>query len=123
MSLEDTVRSFLDPNIEGDIDRALDYFTDTASYRVNAWNEPLVGREAIRADFDRQHSLWSDLRVQLVNVATVGNVVFTERIDTVQMAGRDVDAHIVGVFEFDDPGKIVDWREYFDMKEIEAQFS
>jgi limonene-1,2-epoxide hydrolase len=29
--------------------------------------------------------------------------------------------HIVGVFELDSEGKIVSERDYFDMKEIEAQ--
>jgi limonene-1,2-epoxide hydrolase len=50
-------------------------------------------------------------------------VVFSERLDTAHMTelDRDVRVHIVSVFELDPEGKIVSEREYFDMKEVEAQ--
>jgi limonene-1,2-epoxide hydrolase len=64
---------------------------------VNAWNEPLVGLNAIAKDFNRQHALWTDPRINVLNVASTANVVFIERIDTVHMMGRDVDVHMVGV--------------------------
>jgi len=121
--LEHSVRAFLDLGVKGDIAGSLDCFADGASYQVNAWNEPLIGRDAIRLDLEGQRKLWSNFRYQLLNIGTVGNVVFTERIDTVQVADRDVNVHMAGVFEFDDAAKIVSWRDYFDMKEIEAQLA
>lgn len=121
--LEDAVRAFLDLGVKGNVAGSVDYLADDASYRVNGWNEPFVGHDAIRHDFERQRILWSDFRYQLLNIGTVGNVVFTERIDTVRMAGRDVSIHMAGVFEFDDAGKIASWRDYFDTKEIEAQLA
>jgi limonene-1,2-epoxide hydrolase len=90
---------------------------------VNAWNDPLVGVAAIAKDMERQHGLWSDLRIKLVNLAFTGNVVFTERVDTVHMMGRDIDIHMAGIFEVTEDGKISSWRDYFDMKEIEAQLT
>lgn len=39
------------------------------------------------------------------------------------MSGKDITIHAVGVFKINDDGKIADWREYYDMKEIEAQFA
>jgi limonene-1,2-epoxide hydrolase len=122
---EGIVRSFLDVSVEGDIDKGLDYFAQDGSYQVNAWNEALVGIDAIRSDFERQRTLWSDFRYELVNVASVGRVVFTERIDTVHMMGlsKDIRIHAVGVFEIDTNRKITSWRDYFDMKEVEAQFA
>ena len=59
------VRSFLDSSVKGDIQESLGYFTPDATYRVNAWNEPLRGIEAIRSDIERQRSLWSDFRYEL----------------------------------------------------------
>jgi limonene-1,2-epoxide hydrolase len=41
----------------------------------------------------------------------------------VHMMGKDVDIHVVGVFEVGDDDKVSSWREYFDMKEIEAQLA
>ena len=120
---EFVVRSFLDSSVEGDVQRSLDHFTADATYRVNAWNAPFRGIEAIRSDFERQRSLWSDFRYEFLEMAIVGSTVLAERIDTVRMAGKDITIHAVGVFEVDDAGKITDWREYYDMKEIEAQFA
>ena len=117
-----TVRSLLELFRAGDAD-VLGSFADDASYRVNAWNEGFVGLEAIAAEFERQHNLWSDLRIEILNIGSIGEVVFAERIDTVHMMGRDVHIHAVGVFEFGGAGKITSWREYFDMKEVEAQVS
>jgi limonene-1,2-epoxide hydrolase len=117
------VREFLDVSVKGDIMGSLGYFADGASYRINAWNEPLVGIDAIRADFERQRALWSDFRYDLLNIASAGRAVFTERIDTVHMTGKDLTVHAVGVFEVDSDGKITSWRDYFDMKEIEAQLA
>ena len=114
------VRSFLD-SINGDVEESLGFFTADATYRVNAWNEPVCGIEAIRSEFERQHALWSNFSYELLGVATVNASVFAERCDTVNMVGKDITIHAVGVFEVNDDGKIVDWREYYDMKEIEAQ--
>jgi limonene-1,2-epoxide hydrolase len=109
--------------VAGDLQESLGYFTSDATYRVIAWSEPIRGIEAIRSEFERQRSLWSDFRYELLEIATVGGAVLVERIDTVHMAGKDITIHAVGVFEVDDDGKISDWREYYDMKEIEAQFA
>jgi limonene-1,2-epoxide hydrolase len=120
---EAAVRSLMEAWTTGDNATTLGCLVDGASYRVNAWHEPLTSLEAIANDLERQHALWSDLRVKLLNIASIGNVVFTERIDTVHMAGGDVDVHIVGVFEVGDDGKISSWRDYYDMKEVEAQLA
>lgn len=119
--LEDAVRAFLDLGVEGDVESSVACFADGGTYRINAWYEPFIGHDAIRQEFNRQRALWSDFRYQLLNIGALGNVVFSERIDTIRMAGRDASVHMAGVFEFDEAGKIASWRDYFDTKEIEAQ--
>jgi limonene-1,2-epoxide hydrolase len=118
---EKVVLSLIERLNNNDNAGVLECFAPNAAYRVNAWNEPLVGVEAIAGDFERQHALWSDLRIRVDNIASNANVVFTERVDTVTMMGRDIATHMVGVFELDDDDKIVSWRDYFDMKEVESQ--
>jgi limonene-1,2-epoxide hydrolase len=120
---EEVVRSLIERMNANDNEAVFASFAENASYRVNAWNEPILGVDAITQDFERQHALWSDLRIKLVNLASAGNVIFTERIDTVHMMGRDIDVHMAGVFEVDSHGKIASWRDYFDMKEIESQLA
>ena len=118
---EKAVLSLIERMNANDDQALLEYFAPNGMYRVNAWHEPLVGTDAIAADFERQHALWSDLRIEVMNIASTANVVFTERIDTVHMMDRDVSTHMAGVFEFDGNDKIVSWRDYFDMKEVESQ--
>jgi limonene-1,2-epoxide hydrolase len=120
---EAVVQSLLEVMSKGDVAAVLPHFAEGASYRVNAWNEPLVGVDAIGKEMQRQMAMWSDFRFDLLNVASTGNVVFTERIDTVHMMGRDLDIHVAGVFEVTQDGKISSWRDYFDMKEVESQLA
>jgi limonene-1,2-epoxide hydrolase len=124
--MEDTrevvVRSFMASWKLG-VQVSLSYLSQDAIYRVNAWHKPLQGIEAIRLDFERQRSMWTEFSCELLNTAMVGDTVFTERLDTVHTSGKDITIHSVGVFEVNDGGKITNWRDYFDMKEIEAQFT
>jgi limonene-1,2-epoxide hydrolase len=120
---EETVSAFLEAQAEGDIDRTLDYLAKDADYRVPAWKESLTDTDAIRAELERQQATLSDMRTEVLNVASTDHVVFSERIDTQIMTviGREVEVHIVGVYELGPDGKILSEREYFDMKEVEAQ--
>ena len=120
---EAVVRSLLGAFIAGDFAGALEHFAADASYRVNVWNEPLVGHAAINGDFERQAALWTDFRYDLVSIASTDGVVLTERVDRVHMMDRDVEIHAVGVFDVGSDGKITSWRDYFDMKEIEDQLA
>jgi limonene-1,2-epoxide hydrolase len=74
--------------------------------------------DAIYDEFLRQASSTSNGRVELLAVASVGRTVFVERRDLVTIEGKDVAVHVTGVFEVDDEGKIVAWRDYFDSREI-----
>src|SRR5579864_3587780 len=120
---EQIVRDFLDVFEEGDIAGSARCFARDASYRMNAWNEPIVGVDAIRAEFLRQEGLWSDFRFDLLNIASTGSVVFTERVDRGQWRGKDMAVHVAGVFEIDEDGKITAWRDYYDPQEVESQHS
>jgi len=120
---EATVREFLDRGAAGDLTGSAELLADDAVYRVNGWNEPFRGRDEIAAEFRRQRTLWSDFRYEMLNVATVGNLVLTERIDTVRVDGGDITVHVAGVFEFDAGGRIASWRDYFDSHEIEEQLA
>jgi limonene-1,2-epoxide hydrolase len=77
---------------------------------VFAWEEPFVGREAIRYELLRQAASYRDGRFEILNVASAGQVVI-ERIDWVTMNDKRAGFHVVGVFEVDDHGKIASWRD------------
>ena len=55
------------------------------------------------------------IRVDMVNIVANGNLVLTERVDTMVGAdGKDVlGFRLMGIFEVEG-GKITAWRDYFD---------
>jgi limonene-1,2-epoxide hydrolase len=101
----------------------LDYLAKDADYRIPAWKESLNDTDAIRSSLETDQATLSDMRYELLNVASTNRVVFSERIDYQHMKdiGRDTEVHIVGVYELGPDGKIVNERKYFDMKEVETQ--
>jgi len=123
---ETAVRSFL-AETEGEkwdsarIERVLSHMAPDARYQVFAWEEPFVGHDAIRADLHRQGQLFRDLQVVIVTIGSVGQLVFTERQDSMTINGTAVTFHTAGVFEVDDAGKIAAWRDYLDSKEVETK--
>jgi limonene-1,2-epoxide hydrolase len=92
--------------------------TTDARYHVYAWEEPFVGREAIRGELLRQAPFFSDTEEEIMNVASVGHTIFVERHDCVTMFGKRAAFTVVGVFELDADGKITSWRDYLDSREI-----
>ena len=84
-----------------------------SAYTVNV-NDPLPAPSGIT---------WSNVTTTAgYPVATLSSNTVSDILGTLA-AGATVTIHVTGVFEFDDAGKISNWREYFDMKEIEAQFA
>lgn len=100
------------------VDRIVTGMVADAEYHVFAWQEPFVGRAAIREELLRQAPLFRPDGCEIVNVASVGTTVFVKRIDRVIMNGARFGVHVVGVFEVDANGKIASWRDYCDSAEI-----
>ena len=49
-----------------------------------------------------------------------GDLVFTERTDRFVTGGKTIELPVAGIFEIRD-GKIVAWRDYFDMQTFMTQ--
>jgi limonene-1,2-epoxide hydrolase len=123
---EATVRAFI-AELEGEqwdaarVERAVNRMASDARYQIFAWDDPIVGHEAIRAELLRQAPLLRDIRVKIVTIGSVGQTVFTERLDSMILHGKPITSHIAGVFEVDAKGKIAAWREYLDSRELSVQ--
>src|SRR5580704_9097753 len=97
------------------VDEMLGYMTDDAVYH-NIPIEPLKGRSEIRKGLHQFAGMLKADEIKIVHSAAAGNLVITERIDTmVTSDGKRTDLPVAGVFELRD-GKISAWRDYFDMK-------
>ena len=71
------------------------------------------GKKRVLRDLNMMGKYLTQFDVEMVNIAVNGNVVITERIDT--LAGRffSADIALMGVLVVKD-GKISEWRDYFD---------
>jgi len=100
-------------------DKIMSAFADDAVYH-NIPVQPIKGKKAIADIFRAFFELMDVSILEVVNSAANGNVVFTERIDRFRFAktGQRLDLPVNGVFEVRD-GKIVSFRDYFDLASFE----
>ena len=108
---EQAVRDFLkawdEPKTLGD------FFTDDAVFQMMA-RDPVHGREAIGEELANQAAWASNFDLAVLNIASDGDVVLVERLDSFDMNGATVKVPVVGVFECDSSAKFTAWRDYFD---------
>ncbi len=109
----DLVSAFCRAWSNRDVDEILGYFAEDAVYH-NMPMPPKQGKPAIKTLSQQIVSPTTWIEWETLNIAEAGNVVFTERVDRFEMAGKKVELPVAGVFEIEG-GKIKAWRDYFDM--------
>jgi limonene-1,2-epoxide hydrolase len=110
------VREFLAAWPRKNIDELMGYFTEDAVYH-NIPVAPARGTAEIRKIFEGflgGFTIWLDI----VNIATDGDRVYTERVDRFEVNGKRFELPVNGVFELRN-GKIVSFRDYFDLATFE----
>jgi limonene-1,2-epoxide hydrolase len=115
-SNEAIVLAFCEAFSRRDVDELLGFFTDQAVYH-NIPMSPAAGKAEIRATLEMFVPDSPSIEFEIRNVASAGQIVFTERIDRMTIAGNAVAVPVAGVFEIDD-GKIAAWRDYFDLQQF-----
>jgi limonene-1,2-epoxide hydrolase len=96
------------------------HLTDDCPWEQMGLPTTTGGDEAAQLFGSMEAMGFSAMTVEYRNVAAVGDVVFTERVDWMLRAdgSRLGPWPVVGVTEFRD-GKISAWREYFDSRNLE----
>jgi limonene-1,2-epoxide hydrolase len=97
-----------------DIEELVGFFTPDAVYH-NMPMAPVTGHDGIRQVFQFFVPPAQSIEFEVLNLASTGSVVLTERVDRFVMGGKKVELPVCGVFEVRD-GKIAAWRDYFDMQ-------
>lgn len=95
-----------------DIEGSLSLIADDCVYQNIPFHKS-VGIDKIRRDLNMMTRTVKEFRVDLLNWAVNGNVVLTERIDTLAGPGFRVELPVMGIFVVKN-GKIVEWRDYLD---------
>ena len=103
-----------------DIDAGLALIDEHCVYK-NVPFHTAKGKRRIERDLRAMTKSVNQFDVDTVNMAVNGNVVMTERIDT--LSGRFFSAAIplMGVFVVEN-GKITEWRDYFDWSSVLGKF-
>ena len=107
-----------------DLDGIMNHFTDDGVWDNVPMNAPAKGKAAIR---ELTHGFLKDttrFEAKILKTVHVGNTLMNERVDTLAMkSGKTAVVPVVGVFELNDAGKIVAWRDYFDLATFTKQIS
>jgi limonene-1,2-epoxide hydrolase len=119
MTPTETVTAFCAAWEAGDIDAIIGYFADDAIYH-NIPVDPLQGHEAIRGMIAMFTAGVERIEFQVRNIAADGDVVLTERLDVFHHSDKTISLPVMGTMEVRD-GKIVAWRDYFDLNQYMTQ--
>jgi limonene-1,2-epoxide hydrolase len=107
-----------------DFARLAGYFAENGYYQpLVPATERIVGRAAIAAALEKQFRTYYECRCEIHASAAMGSFVFTERTDhvTLHAADKKVGSRVCAVFELDQAGLIIGWREYWDTGDVMRQ--
>lgn len=121
-TLKDNYRAHLAAWQARDIDLALSYIADDIVWYPNRSMEPIRGKAAMRTFLEKWGRGMSDIRYEQLHMVEAGDVLLVEGTETYSRKGRQVTVPYAGVVVWRD-GKAVEWRDYFDMKQLEAQLA
>jgi limonene-1,2-epoxide hydrolase len=106
------VEDFLQACCELDMDAALNLIDDNCVYQ-NVPFHTARGKKNIIKTLQGMGKAMDHFGVEMVNIAANGDVVLTERVDTLGGRFFNVELPVMGVFVVKN-GKITEWRDYFD---------
>lgn len=113
------IRNFIDACVRADPDEFASYFHEDATWWNSPW-QPIQGRAAIRDALLRGAARMKALPWEIRHIIAEGSVVMTERVDHFLVGSHRVSVPCMGVFELRN-GKIAAWRDYWDLRQFEAQ--
>ncbi len=115
------VRQFISLIETKEIDRALALLDPNISYE-NMPTKPVVGIDTVGKVLTGFLNPASKVDWRIISECATGDTVYNERLDRFLINGVWLDLPIAGVFKVAN-GKIVLWRDYFDMSTYMTQFS
>ncbi|PCI19891.1 MAG: limonene-1,2-epoxide hydrolase [Piscirickettsiaceae bacterium] len=115
---KDTVREFCSAWDNLDLDKILALMSEDAVYH-NMPLAPLKGQQQIAEFIGGFFAMSSSCKFNILTLVADDHCVVTERVDTFGLKdGSSIDElPVLGIFEFDNNGKINAWREYWDLQD------
>jgi limonene-1,2-epoxide hydrolase len=116
---EQVVRDWCASWLRRDLDEILSRVTDDMIYH-NIPVPAVVGKENVALVFKYFLEIMDPIDLEITNIFSAGNKVFTERIDRMTAKTGHTDLPVGGYFEIRD-GKIAVMHEYFNLGTFEEQ--
>jgi limonene-1,2-epoxide hydrolase len=120
--MSDTYKESLAAWVRGDRDAMAKAYADDIVWYPNRSMDPVHGKAAMMEFMVKFGRGMTDVYYEQTNMVESGNLLFVEGTENYTKKGRKVRLPYAGVVEFRD-GKIIAWRDYFDMKSLEAQLA
>jgi limonene-1,2-epoxide hydrolase len=118
----DIINAFGDAWASRDLERVMAFFAPGAVYH-NIPMEPLTTDAAIRGFIGPFLGMSERIEFKVHHQVANGALVLNERTDYFDLKnGKKIEIRVMGIYELDG-GRIVRWRDYFDMKELERQMA
>jgi limonene-1,2-epoxide hydrolase len=117
---DELVRRFIGAWERRDTEFIVGCFIDDGVYHATPL-DPIVGKDAIR-EFVKSFEGRPPGRLEIRNQVSSESVVLQERTDYLTMNGNPVVLPIMGTFEIALDGRIIAWREYFDLGPVRAAY-
>ena len=121
-SLSELYRAHLKAWAEGDVETALSYMAEDIIWYPNRAMRPIIGKAAVRDFVAKFAKGMENISFTQTHMIEAGNILFIEGVETYIKAGKQVNTAYAGVVEWRD-GQAVNWRDYFDLKTLDAQLA
>ena len=106
------------------LDEIMSHFDENGVWDNVPMNNPAKGKAAVREMTQGFLKYTERFEVKILKSAHEGNLVLNERVDTIRMKnGKTAAIPVAGVFELNAAGKIISWRDYFDLATFTKQIS
>lgn len=118
--LIDTAKELIETWKRKDVDGVLAMLDEEIVYHYHVGSPPLEGKAKIRKFLERFGAEQEDIRWRIENYAERGDTLLVEGRDIYRKGDKEIDLPYMGIFRFRD-GKILEWRDHFDMGELRKQ--
>ncbi len=115
-SPETVVREFCELVSTKDLEKLRPLLAENVVYH-NIPMEPAEGIDATLEALSMFFTMFQSMEIQMLNLASNGDVVLTERIDVLSTDSATAPVPVMGAFEVRD-GRISAWRDYFDLAQV-----
>ena len=116
-----SIEQYVARHAAGDVEGIMELFAEGATAWDPVGSDPHTGRDAVRAFFEGTHDMVDRLDMELTGpIRCTAEFAAFPMMATSHIGDLHLEIDIIDVMTFDDDGKIVEMRAYWDMADARA---